>query len=76
MLCQADWNGLTQQVINYIDVKLLYLLAEGEADTNVAGIPDFWLHVLQSHKGWSEEVSSMLACPTSTCLYAGAIMST
>ena len=30
--------------------------AEEEAGTGVAGIPDFWLHVLQSHKGWSEEV--------------------
>ena len=36
---------------------------EDEGETDVAGIPDFWLHVLQSHKGWSEEVSSMISCP-------------
>lgn len=29
---------------------------EEEGGTDVAGIPDFWLHVLQSHKGWSEEI--------------------
>ena len=31
--------------------------AEEKEESDVAGIPDFWLHVLQSHKGWSEEVS-------------------
>ena len=44
----------------------LHCYAGGEekvAETDVAGIPDFWLHVLQSHKGWSEEVSSIIGCP-------------
>lgn len=31
--------------------------AEAEPESDVSGIPDFWMHVLQSHKGWNEEVS-------------------
>ncbi|KAL3131509.1 hypothetical protein ABBQ38_007814 [Trebouxia sp. C0009 RCD-2024] len=30
--------------------------SKDEGETDVAGIPDFWLHVLQSHRGWSEEI--------------------
>lgn len=29
---------------------------EAEPESDVSGIPDFWMHVLQSHKGWSEEI--------------------
>lgn len=36
-----------------------YAESKDEGETDVAGIPDFWLHVLQSHRGWSEEVSSL-----------------
>lgn len=52
--------------IHCIIVKCMLILLccaeaeEEEGGTDVAGIPDFWLHVLQSHKGWSEEVSSVV----------------
>lgn len=29
---------------------------EPEPESDVSGIPDFWMHVLQSHKGWSDEL--------------------
>ncbi|KAA6417501.1 MAG: hypothetical protein FRX49_12527 [Trebouxia sp. A1-2] len=29
---------------------------EAEPESDVSGIPDFWMHVLQSHKGWNEEI--------------------
>lgn len=46
---------------NTVFTVLLCVHVEPESD--VSGIPDFWMHVLQSHKGWSEEVSPLLAAP-------------
>ena len=43
----------------HIHVHIRAVSAEPESD--VSGIPDFWMHVLQSHKGWNEEVSLSIA---------------
>ena len=57
------WLSLLLLLLLLLLLFTALLGVHADPESDVSGIPDFWMHVLQSHKGWSEEVSPLLAAP-------------